>query len=268
MRLSHLAAGGCLLVVVGAPILIFAGVLAIPSFEIPGLGWKTPSLRQSDMKEGTEKVRATAAGFIPAKNATEAMDKFKEAIHRRDYKFGSIYTTKEYADQLNRAHDSAVELTNMLDKIRNWGDNKKILSDKTKIGLHAIDPFPTNFKGGIPPKTDGDKATATYEWEKVKLENPGSNIFEEMKGMDPRMFQNVLSSRAFNGQIELVKEGEAWKLKVPMTPAWEGEITHFIEHSKTYVTGLEGFWADINREQFDSKAKFESELLGKFRAAK
>lgn len=268
MRVSHLAIGGVVLVLIGAPILIFLGLLAIPSFEIPFLGWKTPSLNQRAINEQIDAGLATAAGFTPAKNPTEAMDKFKEAIHARKYKFAAIYCTKSYAEMLERSHDNAVELGTLLDKIRNWGDNKKILSDKTKIALHSIDPFPTNFKSGTPPKQDGDKAYATYEWEKVKLENPGSHILEEVKQMDVRMFQNVLSSKAFNGKIEIVKVGEDWKLNIPVTPVWEAEVAHFNEQCKTYVTGLNGFWTDINREVYDSKGKFESEFLGKLRAAK
>lgn len=267
MRVSHLCIGLIIVVLIGAPILIFFGLVAIPSFDL--FGWKTPGLNKKNLGEAVDASMATAAGFTPAKNPTEAMDKFREAIKSRKYKFAAIYCTKDYAEMLKRSHNSASELGGMIDKIHNWGDNKKILSDKTKLVLYTIDPFPQNFESGPPPKLEGDdKAYAAYKWEPLKLENLGTNLVEEMKSMDPRMFQNVLSFRVFNGKIELVKVGEDWKLNIPINPAWTTEVAHYNEHSKTYVTGLEGFWADINRMQFDSKGAFEGAVLEKLRAAK
>ncbi len=266
VRVSHLLIVGVILVIIATPILIFLGMLAIPSFDL--FGWKTPDLNQQTLNKGLDTGLAAAAGFNPAKSPTEAMDKFREAIKGRKYKFAAIYVSKEYADQLNRSHDNAAEFGALVDKIRNWGDNKGILSDKAKIALFSIDPFPSNFKAGPAPKQEGDKAYGNFVWEKIKLENPNANILEDVKSMDPRMFQNILSYQAFNGKLEFVKTGEEWKINVPMTPAWETEIGNFNDKTKTYVTALSAFWNDVNRERFESKAKFESELFSQLRASK
>lgn len=267
VRVSHLLIVGVILVIIATPILIFVGWLAIPSFDL--FGWKTPDLNQQTMNKGIDTGLAAAAGFNPAKSPTEAMDKFREAIKGRKYKFAALYVNKEYAEQLNRSHDNAAEFGGLVDKIRNWGDNHGILSDKAKIALFQIDPFPTTFKAGPAPKQDGDKAYGNYLWELPKLDNPNTNILEDVRtSMDPRMFMTVLSPPVFKGKLEFVKSGEEWKLNVPMTPAWETEIGYFNDKTKTYVTALNGFWSDINRNQFESKAKFESELFAKLRESK
>ena len=266
MRVSHLLILVVILAVIATPFLVCFGFLVIPSVDL--FGWKTPELNKKTMEEGIDKGLATAAGYTPAKSPQEAMDQFRKAIQERKYKFAAIYVTKPYGEQLERAHDSAKELGEKIDRIRNFGDNKKILSDKVKLALYRIDPFPTNFKSGAAPKQEGDKATGKYVWELQKLENPGANIFEDVQSMDAQMFKNVLRGTFFLGQLNLVKVGDDWKIDVPMNPVWEADISHFVEHSKTHVTGLDGFVNDMTREQFDSKAKFESELFAKFRNAK
>jgi hypothetical protein len=197
------------------------------------------------------------------------MDKFREAIRARKYKFAAVYVTKDYADELERVNTNAAELGEVIDKIRNWGDNKGILSDKSKIALYQVDPFPPTFKVGAAPKIEGNKAYSFYIWEVPKLDNPATNILLDVKStMDYKMFVHILSRPAFGPKTELIKEGEEWKINIPMTPEWQAEIGYFNDHAKTYSTALTSFWNDINRDRFESKAKFESELFSQLRASK
>ncbi|MBI1832990.1 MAG: hypothetical protein HYR84_16240 [Planctomycetes bacterium] len=142
IRVSHLIIVIVLLVIVAVPILIFFGV-------IPGFWFLT--------RESMDKGLAGAQGYTAAKTPGEAMDKFREAIHARDYNNAAYYTTKAYGDALKKSHDKARKLGGLIDKIRSWADNKSLMTDKLKVALFTLDPFPKNFKAGEAPKMDGEK---------------------------------------------------------------------------------------------------------------
>jgi hypothetical protein len=253
LRLLHVMIVGIILILVGVPVLIFAGVLH-------GFWFLT--------KENMDRTIASGKGYTAAKTPTEAMDKFREAIHARDYKAASYYTTKNYGELLTKSHANARELGNYVDKIRNWGENKGLLTDKLKVALFWIDPFPKNIKSGEAPKLDGDKkAVGIYLWDPAyKLDGTPTNI-QDMKELDLRMFTNILKVNAFQSGVKLVKDGDEWKLDIITTPQWEAEVSHFNDRARTYITGLEGLWNDLNRERIDTKTGLENEVLGKLRAA-
>jgi hypothetical protein len=268
VRVSHLAIVLVILVVVATPILICVGALAIPSFDL--FGWKTPALSQKEMNQGLDVTLATAAGYTPAKSPSEAMDKFREAIHARKYKFASIYVTKEYADMLTRSSEGASELGNVLDRIRGYGKEQGILNDKTAFFLYQLDPFPKNFKGGpAPTKKGDDKAIAKYEWEAIGGKISAQAIASELENIDKDMYQNVLMYKPiFQGQIEIVKDGDAWKLKVPTNPKWEETVNYFNSRWKTHHTGLLAFAEGMTRDRYPNPGAFESEVFSRLRAAK
>jgi hypothetical protein len=254
LRLLHVMVVAIVLIIIGVPILIFAGVLG-------GFWFLT--------KENMERTLASGKGYTAAKSPTEAMDKFREAIHARDYKAASYYTTKSYAEILTKSHNNARELGTFVDKIHNWGENKGLLTDKLKVALYSIDPFPKNFKSAEAPKQDGDKkAVGAYKWEKpYELKGAAIN-FQDFKDFDQRMYTNILRVNAFQPVINLVKDGDEWKLDIITTPQWEAEVSHFNDRARTYITGLEGLWNDLNRERIDTMSGLENEVMAKLRAAK
>ena len=254
MRVSSILILLVLVGIVGFLVLTFGGWMAV--------GW----FRKETFDQGI----AAAKGFTPAKTPTEAMDKFKDAIHARDYKSASYYCTKSYAEILKKSHDNASEQGNTIDKIQNWGKNQGLMTDKLRVTLYAFDPFPKNFKSGPAPKQDGDsKATGVYLWEPAyTLDNPAAPVLLDTKQYDARMFQNILCLKMFAIPIKLVKEGEDWKLDIPVTPAWEVEVAYFNDRCKTYQTGMNGMWKDLNNERYDTKARFEQDVIGKLAAAK
>jgi hypothetical protein len=247
-----------LAVVVGAVavvVLAFAGVL--------GIGW----LNQKNLKGLVDQGANVATGYTPAKTPTEAMDKFREAILARKYKTAATYCTKPYAEQLERAHDRAVELTEEIDRIERYADNKGIKTEKLGYFLHQLDPFPKNFKTGAAPVEDAKdktKAYGAYIFEPSTLKTPPT----EWKDMDVDMFVTVLRPPAIVGKIELVKEGEEWKLNITPDALFAARVGNFKEKAKTYVTGLHSLADDLSRERYDTKAGLEGDVLGKLRAAK
>lgn len=270
VRVSHLFIVLFILILIGTPILIFVGYLAIPSFDL--FGWKTPALTKKDMEKGLETSLATAAGYTPAKSPAEAMDKFREAIQARKYKFAAVYVTKDYADMLDRTHEGAAELGAVLDKIRNYGKEQGILTDKTTFFLKQLDPFPKNFKAGPSPTKKGDdKAFAKYEWELIGGKVTQQQIFTELENLDKDLYQSVLCPMLiFHNPIEIIKEKEsdAWKLKIPTNPKWEETVNYFNSRWKTHHTGLLAFAEGMTRDRYPNPGAFESEVFARLRAAK
>src|SRR6516225_3858379 len=124
MRVSHLVIFAVLVAIVVFPLLVFGGIIG-------GFWFIT--------KENMDKGVAAAKGYTTARDPAQAMDKFREAIHNRDYKSASYYCTKNYADLLRKSHDNAAELGNTIDKIRDWGTNKGLMTDKLRVTLYALD---------------------------------------------------------------------------------------------------------------------------------
>lgn len=269
MRVSHFLIGCFVLVLIGTPVVIFAGWLVLPSFEIGG--FKFGGLNKKDIEKAVDKAVDLGTGYTPAKNPTEAMDKFREAIHARKYRSAGNYTTKEYKEMLERADTAASAIGTKLDKIREFGKNQGILTDKCAIVLNRLDAFPKNFDSDKPPEMKGDKAYGNYKWLPVATKAvPPNQIFEEIKQFDADMYQTVLAPPDIfmKKPIELVKEGEEWKLNIPTNPQWETAVAYYIDHYKTLDTGLDGFIIDQTREKWDNPAAFEGGVFAKLRAAK
>ncbi len=268
MRASHLLIGCFVLVLIGAPIAICACYFVIPSFEIGG--FKFGGLNKKDVIGAVDKAVDVATGYTPAKNPTEAMDKFREAIQARKYRSAGNYCTPEYKAMLERAHTAASEVGGKIDRIREFGKNNGIMTDKLAIILTRLDAFPKNFGSDKPPELKGDKAYGKYKWEKVS-EKPVDvkTLAEEIKVLDADMYQTVLAPPLiFQGTLELVKEGEEWKLNIKTNEQWEKAVAYYIDHYKTHDTGLDGFITSMTRDRYDSPAALEGEVLSRLRNAK
>jgi hypothetical protein len=211
-----------------------------------------------------------ARGYTSAKTPNEAMVKFNEAIKNRDYDAASRYTTKGYGDLLKQAHGPARDLAKEIDRIRTYGENKGVLSDKLILTLQLLDPFPTNFKVGAAPKEDkdGKKAVGRFEWENLILKNPSVGLNpNDLKDFDTTMFVNLFVAPELFKNVELVKENDEWKLNVATTQVSERVINNFLAKHKTYHTGLHSFTSDMGNGRYDNPGAFELEVFAKLRAA-
>src|SRR5262245_29082982 len=87
---------------------------AIPLLLIVGLVVLTAGFYfLEDMRPPfVERMFLAAAGYGPAKTPTDALDKFKEAIRKRNYKAAASLCTGEYADQLKLSAKRATKLGN------------------------------------------------------------------------------------------------------------------------------------------------------------
>ncbi len=244
--------------VIGVTVAAFTGFVAI--------GWFNQKNLNQMVNEGVD----TAAGYTAAKTPTEAMDKFRDAIQNRNYRAAKKFVTKDYGEMLERAHTAAKDIGTKLDRIREFGKNNGILNDKTAIILNRLDPFPKNFSSDKPPEQKGDKAVGNYKWEPVVTKPvPPDQLVSELKNFDADMYQTVLAPPLiFHGPIELVKEGEDWKLNIPTNPLWETAVAYYIDHYKTHDTGLEAMVDSMTRNRYENPASFEAAIFEKLRAAK
>jgi hypothetical protein len=267
VRVIHVVIVLFLVVLIGTPIAIFVGWLTIPSFNV--FGFKTPEVSQKKIGEVVEETVDTAKGFTPAQTPTEAMDKFREAIQARNYRAAKKYVTAKYGDLLERAHPAARELGGDIDKISLFAKNNSLESEKLKYFLYALDPFPKNFSAGKPPIKKGDKTFGHFEWTL-----PGSKLtvkdkLTEVEQFEKQMYQNVLGPEVvFWNPIELLKEGDEWKLHIPTNDVWEKAVTFFIEHEKAHHNGLDSFATEMSRLRTDNASAFEAEVFTKLRNAK
>lgn len=258
MKVTHVLIVLVLVAGVAVVVLAFSGYIAI--------GW----FNQQNLKKMVDQGANMAAGYTPAKTPMEAMDKFREAIQARKYKTAASYCTKAYGEQLERAHDGASQLGEEIDRIERYADNKGIKSEKTAFFLRRLDPFPKNFETGPAPKEDEkdkNKAYGTYIVKGTEIQA----IPSELKEMDNKMFLCVLRPTVLpDGKInvELVKEGEEWKLNIPSTDAFEKNVGYFKDQWRTYHTGLHAIAEDLPRETYTTKTGLEGEVVGKLRSAK
>jgi hypothetical protein len=212
-------------------------------------------------------------GYAPASTPTEAVDRFIKAVKARDLATAATYCNSEYAELLKRGAEANAEMGKVIDGITEYMTNKGLATDKCVIFLSYLDAFPTNIKMTAAPKGDGDTATAVCQLEVAGLKGDIKDLqgfFGDLQSVDGRMFNRVLMSPALINPrgFELAKEGDVWKLKVPVPDAQVQAADYYISNYKAYHTGLTVFRRDVTNERYASKAEFEQELLKVLQEAK
>ena len=216
-----------------------------------------------------------ATGFGAATTPAEAVDKFLKCTQKRDYKTAARFCTGDYADLLKKSHPLANELGVILDGINDYMKGKGLATDKCVIYMHQIDPFPKNIKvSGSPKARDDSAAVAAFEMDALPLSGTKVyNLWElerELSGMDPGILNMVLVP--FNLRqgktVDVVKDGEGWKLKFIVTPQHVKAVDYYLLNVKAYSTGLAVFRREVTNDRYASKQDFERELISVFAKAK
>lgn len=185
-----------------------------------------------------------ATGYGPAKTPEEAIEKFKKAVRARDYPQAVKYVGGTYGEQLQRGAEAAKELGKAIDALGAAADKRGIkLTDKVKVLLVSIEPFPTSFDSSPPQKHGEEHATAT-------LSQPG--------------FWKVT--------VELKPEGQgderSWKIFIPSSP-WvvRGQVNHLLDKHKDYARALEKITDRLKDKSITTKDELETELRSELEAA-
>ena len=89
------------------------------------------------------------SGFTPAKSASEAMEKFRDAIRKRDYETAALYTGGEYKQYLELGAEGGTKLARAIDDLNSNIDTVGINSPDSKYILATLEPFPKEYKFDI-----------------------------------------------------------------------------------------------------------------------
>ena len=207
--------------------------------------------------------KSLAHGYTAATTPADAMQKFHKAIVARDYKNAARYCTKDYAEQLTRAHDAANRIAGLVDRLKTIAKGK-YETEKSMLLLEKLDPFPTAFKfQSVEHKEGQDKAIGHFvEDGFVRRQADLSN--EVMKLDFEVMLTNVLQPPGtVLLRVPLRQEGQGddkqWKLDLAVPELFKQRLSLFIDRHQKYVTNLKEVRDETLRERRTNF--FEPELI-------
>ena len=156
------------------------------------------------------KGRLVAEGYNAAKTPDEARDKFRTAVKDRDYEAAAVYCTADYADQLRRGAIAATALAKAIDNLEHQMEVNGVKSDKVRLVLRLLEPFPREVKLSSVEKKGDDKALVNMEEDFGGLQPV--NFTQEQWKVDLLVFRALAGGPAGNlalGKpvpIDLVRE--------------------------------------------------------------
>ena len=227
-----------------------AGIALVPGFRGKVFGV---------VKQG----QGILTGMTPAKTPDEAMTKFRDAIKKRDYKTAAdVYCGGDYAEQMRKCADAATAMGEAIDNLRSQMDNKGYDSDKAKILLAQLEPFPLDITVGR-IDTSGNNAIAEVA-ETTTLRIKTTDTWYYNSQFDLNVFRPLVRDLPNPMRMELRKEGpksdeKAWRIYVPVSGNMRIGVQRLVDKHKTYVKALEKVKYAVVHEAM-SKADFEERL--------
>jgi hypothetical protein len=211
------------------------------------------------------------AGFGPATTPEQAMEKFRDAIQQRKYRWAANYCTKDYAAILVKADGPASRIGDMIDKIREYMLNNKLQTDQSILLLYYLDPFPGNFKvQGAVKQVNDHEATGVFAWEQVAGLSGGNVVLNAstLSNLDGKMYRSSLTPGQMSGSaIKIVKDGEHWKLSIDTPATLLDSSRYFVDRSPAYESELKTFRTYMMNGRYDSGKVFEGEVIDALKKA-
>lgn len=246
-------AGKAIVLVVLVAIVLAAGVFTF----LPGT---RPAIVKSWFR--------TAQGMTPAKTPTEALDKFREAIKKRDYETAAEYCDKDYREQLLKVSKQSQKLGEAIDSLAYNMDKNGVVNQKVKYVLRLLEPFPKTFKV-LDVKESGKQATAeiTEDEPMPKLDTPlEADFFNKHGNMIGALLPNAPG--VVWSTVPLVKDETGhWKIQVPVTTRLRLSVDTLKDNATNYANAIsqvrdevknnpvtkEGVWSELSRRLNESK---------------
>ncbi len=217
-----------------------------------------------------------AQGFTAAQSPTEALDKFREAVKKRDYETAATYCGGEYGEEMRISAKEAEKLGKAVDDITYVADEVvRINSDKIKLHLFLIQPFPNDFKVlDLKHKEGEDKASASLQFEGAKQIN--TQAITQLWKLNGKILLSLVPSdslilNSWDGVVELKNEGTkdkpAWKIVIPVPPRLRDSASYLRENGRNFVAALGRVKTDVKndattKDQFENTLKAELEKAG------
>jgi hypothetical protein len=171
-----------------------------------------PSTRPGIVKKWFHQAR----GFTPANSPEDALDKFKQAMEKRDYEAAKLYVTGDYLEFLTKGANDATELVRAADELKDVMKTTGVKSDKVDFMLFKFDPFPP-FKVSDVKKSSAS-ATAVLNWDNdvARFRNVNTAVSEYKVNM--LMLHSLMPTALLQRWTVTVKDTGAggWKIEFPV----------------------------------------------------
>jgi hypothetical protein len=163
-----------------------------------------------------------AKGYTKAKSAEDAVDKFKQAIEKRDFQAASLYLCGgDYKEWFDKGRLDSEDLARSIDDLRSVMKTTGLKSDKADFMLFLLEPFPAGFK--FQPSGSGDEVTASFDWSDELLRHKDAMVAwggNDKLPVDPRivnslMPQSVLTGPRMGVVVKKEKDG-GWRIQIPV----------------------------------------------------
>jgi hypothetical protein len=182
-----------------------------------------------------------AMGLGPAKTPTEALDRFREAIKKRDYATAAEFCDTDYREQVLKVAKSAKKLGEAIDSLVYNMDKQGVVSKKAQHILRLLEPFPKTFKVvDVKESEGGSKAIARIadDGEGFTLETaPDKSFFDRNRNMILSLVPGEVGIT--QDTIELFKEETGfWKIKLPVTPRLRISVEALKDNATNYANGI------------------------------
>lgn len=204
-------------------------------------------------------ARLRAKGYTAARTPEEALDHFRDAIKERDYEAAASYCGGDFVEQINKATPGAKLLGESIDSLLHNMDLEGIKSDRVKLVLQLLEPFPRQLKVLDIKKRGDDQAYALLAEEGgAPLKVDGR--FEDWR-LDARLIRSL--ARGLPNFVEVRRVGSDdnahWKLFFSVTREQRDCVTYLAENASNYARSLDKVKYAIKRDAA-TKTDLEREL--------
>ena len=195
--------------------------------------------------------KLAAQGYAPAKTPSEAVDGFRKALKERNYEAAQIYLGGDYAEQFHKGAKNGQALGVAIDNLLSAMETTGTKSDKVKLELMLLDPFPPNIQAPN-VKQDGDKATASLT-EEITTALHIQGDFADWQ-VERRMFRSLLPYKSIpvSGTVELKKDGEGdkaqWKIYLPVTADLRLSVDYLADKGSNYTNAINRVKEDLKND--------------------
>jgi hypothetical protein len=239
-------------------------VLVLGMLVAAGLFAFVPDSRPAFVKT----ILFRAQGFGPARTPAEALDRFREALRKRNYEAASRFCGGPYAEEFARAVKGATQLSKAADGLLyNLEEVANINAPKGRYVLHLLEPFPHDFKvQQVKQSEGGDKASAVISFEPVSTTDV---YFSQPWGVDPRILLSLVPVEEADLPLVLVDyrwtvpleadQDKVWKIHFAAPARLRDSAAFLRQNAGNYARALDKVRDSVLNDAL-TKAAFENSL--------
>jgi hypothetical protein len=211
-----------------------------------------------------------AQGFSPATSPTDALTKFREALQKRNYDAAQLYLAGDYSDEFRRAAEGAQTLAEAIDDLAHNVQNvAKINSDRGKVTLALLDPWPKDWKFEMDKKEGEEERTAYIAIEAISPDmlTSGKLSYNPAWRLNRYIVLSLVPLGAYEPlglPVKLKAEGtkeKVWKLHFPVSEDLHEKVAYLKDNYGNYAGALNSIkWSVKNDPTVYTKDGYETAL--------